>query len=125
MPKAYSMDLRQRVIGARDQGGTIAEVAARFAVSDSFVEKLTRRWRESGTLAPGAHRGGRPPVLSAFTEQIRAQLQEQPDTTLEELRARLGLSVSLSTLWTHLRRLDLTWKKNTESRRTGPSGCAS
>jgi transposase len=50
MPKAYSMDLRQRVIEARDRGDTIAEAAARLAVSDSFVEKLTRR-RESGTLA--------------------------------------------------------------------------
>lgn len=124
MPKAYSMDLRQRVIDARDQGDTIVAVAVRFAVSESFVEKLTRRQRESGTVAPRAHGGGRRPRLNAFTEQIRAQLQRQPDTTLEELRAHLGLSVSLSTLWYHLQRLDLTWKKNTEGRRTGPPGCS-
>jgi transposase len=59
MPKAYSMDLRKRVIEPCDQGQTIAQVAKRFAVSPSFVEKLQPRRRERGTLEPKPHAGGR------------------------------------------------------------------
>ena len=50
--KAYSTDLRERVAAACQQGGhTIGEVAAQFSVSDSFVRKLRRRQRTSGSLA--------------------------------------------------------------------------
>ena len=76
-------------------------VAKRFAVSESLIEKLKQRRREHGTVVPKPHAGGRQPLLSAQSEWIRAQLQIKPDTTLQELRAGLGLSVSLSTLWSH------------------------
>lgn len=59
MPKAYSMELRKRVIEACDQGQPIAQVAKRFTVSESFVEKLPQRRRESGTREPKPHAGGR------------------------------------------------------------------
>jgi transposase len=59
MPKAYSMDLRKRVIEASDEGQTIDQVAKRFRVSASFVEKLQQRRRERGTLEPKPHGGGR------------------------------------------------------------------
>ena len=114
MPKAYSNDLRERVIEACDQGERAAAVAKRFAVSESLIEKLKQRRRERGTVAAKPHAGGRQPLLAAHSERIRAQLQAKPDSTLEELRDGLGLSVALSTLWYHLRRLGLTFKKNPE-----------
>lgn len=114
MPKAYSMDLRKRVIEARDQGQTLVEVAKRFAVSTSFVEKLQQQRRERGTLEPKPHGGGRRPRLaSAHDETLRALLFTMPDTTLAELREKLGVKVHLSTLWYRLRRLGLTFKKKT------------
>jgi transposase len=61
MPKVYSMDLRKRVIEACEQGQTIAQAAQRFTVSTSFIEKLQQRRRESGTLDPKPHGGGRQP----------------------------------------------------------------
>jgi transposase len=122
MPKAYSNDLRERVIQACDQGERAAAVAKRFAMSESFIEKLKQRRRERGTVAPKPPAGGRQPLLAAHSERIRAALQTKPDTTLAELRDGLGLSVALSTLWYHLRRLGLTFKKNAEGRRTGPPG---
>lgn len=125
MPKAYSMDLRKRVIEACEQGQTIAQVAERFAVSTSFVEKLQQRRRESGTLEPKPHAGGRRPRLSPeHDERLRAWLAAKPDTTLAELRDKLGLKVHLSTLWHRLRRLDLTFKKNTGSGRASARGRA-
>ena len=123
MPRAYSMDLRKRVIEACDEGQTIAQVAERFAVSLSFIEKLQQRRRESGTLEPKPHGGGRQPLLSPeHDETLRALLAAKPDTTLAELREKLGLKVHLSTLWYRLQRLGLTFKKNTNRSRAGARG---
>lgn len=125
MPKAYSMDLRKRVIEGCDEGQTIAQVAKRFRVSTSFVEKLQQRRRESGTLEPKPHAGGHPPRLSsAHDETLRTLLSVKPDMTLAELREKLGLKVHLSTLWYRLQRLGLTFKKNTDSGRARARGCA-
>ena len=66
MAKAYSLDLRERVIVACDGGQTAAEVAVRFAVSESFIEKLKRRRREQGTLAPKPPAGGWAPRLAGL-----------------------------------------------------------
>jgi transposase len=118
MPKAYSMDLRKRVIEAREEGQTTAPLAERFKVSPSFVEKLQQRLRESGTLEAKPHGGGRQPKLSPEQdERLRALLAEKPDTTLAELRTKLGIKVHLSTRWYRLRRLGLTFKKNADSGR--------
>lgn len=112
MPKAYSMDLRKRVIEAREEGQTTAQLAERFKVSPSFVEKLQQRLRESGTLEAKPHGGGRQPKLSPDQdERLRALLAEKPDTTLAELRQKLGIKVHLSSLWYRLQRLGLTFKK--------------
>ena len=45
---AYSMDLRSRVLEDRDAGLSSKEVAAKFRVSRSWVDRLTQRRRESG-----------------------------------------------------------------------------
>jgi transposase len=125
MPKAYSMDLRKRVIEACDEGQTIAQVSKRFRVSTSFVEKLQQRRRESGTLAAKPHGGGRQPRLSPEHDQrLRALLAAQPDTTLAELREKLGIKVHLSSLWYRLQRLGLRFKKNAGSGRASARGCA-
>jgi transposase len=125
MPKAYSMDLRKRVIEACDEGQTIAQVSKRFRVSTSFVEKLQQRRRESGTLAPKPHGGGRQPRLSPeHDETLRVLLAAKPDTTLAELRKKLGIKVHLSTLWYRLQRLGLRFKKNPGSGRASARGRA-
>ena len=52
MPKAYSMDLRERVAALHERTGASAQAAARYDVSESWVRDLVRRRREAGTLAP-------------------------------------------------------------------------
>jgi transposase len=109
--EAYSMDLRKRLIEAREEGQTIAQVAKLFAVSPSFIEKLQQRRRESGTLEAKPHGSGRQPLLSPeHDERLRVLLREKPDTTLVELRQKLGIKVHLSTLWYRLQRLHLTFE---------------
>jgi transposase-like protein len=63
---AYSMDLRERVAAAYDDGeGSQAELAHRFRVSVSWIGKLLRRRRQTGSIAPKPHSGGRPPPSEA------------------------------------------------------------
>jgi transposase len=106
-------------MAACDAGESTAAVARRFMVSESFVEKLKRRRRETGSVAPKPHAGGRVPLLAPEEERLRAAWQTKPDQTLLELRDGLGLSVHLSTLWQFLRRLGLTFKKNPPGGGTG------
>lgn len=88
--KAYSDDLRERVIQAATCGAyTQAEVAEQYAVSLSFVEKLTRRWRTTGEIGPKAYKPGRRRVLEPYGTWIRERIAEQPDITLEELCTKL------------------------------------
>jgi transposase len=122
---AFSMDLRQSIVGAWQEGeNTQAELAQLFGVSSSWLAKLLARWRNTGSLAPLAHGGGREPALDATDEDwVEQWLIRQPDLTLEELQTRLadrtGTCASHATLCRVCQRLRLPRKK---SRCTPPSG---
>ena len=116
-----SMDLRVRILDARQAGETTAEVAERFAVSPAFVRRLLQRHRETGTLAPSAARRGPRPALARHADHLRQLADRNPGLTAAELRDRLGVDVSPLTVWRMLRRLGYTFKK---SRPTPPSGTA-
>jgi transposase len=110
---AYSQDLRQRVIDTVERGeGSLRQIARRFLVSLSFVTRLLRHHRETGSVEPKPHGGGRPPALGpADLERLRQLNREQPDATLEELRQRLGVACSLMAISRALRKLKITRKK--------------
>ena len=116
--KAYSLDLRQKILRASDQGlGSQRAVAAFFGVSLSFVEKLLRRRRTTGDIAPRPHAGGRRPSCDeAALAQVRRLVREQPDVTLAELCERLlaerGLRVSVPTMGRLVIKLRLPRKKS-------------
>ena len=115
--KAYSLDLRERVAAARQQPGrTIGAVAAQFSVSVSFVEKLLRRQRTSGSLAPLPLRGGPAPYLDASSRaEVVACLRQQPDATLDGLRVWVaalgGPAVSPATMGRAVQAMDWRRKK--------------
>jgi transposase len=116
--QAYSLDLRERVVSAYENGvETILEVAERFEVSDSFIKKLLRRKRTTGEIAPVGHRGGQPKRLSQkHRKWLLKTVMSEPDITLGELSERLSseqkISASVSTLWRELRDLNLRRKKS-------------
>ena len=115
--KAYSLDLRQRVVAANDKGkSSIAEVAEQFNVGQTFVKKMLRQQREQGSVAPLAHGGGRQPSLSEREHRLlRQKVKERTDISLAELRehlaAKAGLTVSLPTIHRSLRASRLSHKK--------------
>ena len=95
----YSMDLRERVAAAIDEGeGSERQIAKRFRVSVSFVTRLLQRRRDAGTLAPKPHGGGPRPVLG-FPEQVRLAMliAEHPDATLNQLKEWGGFACTLTT----------------------------
>jgi transposase len=111
--RPYSSDLRERILAALDaHDGSIRWVARVFRVSTSFVVRLLRRRRATGTIDPGPHRGGPPPAPGPDDLKLLADLvREQPDATSEQLKQRGGFRCSLKTLWYALDRLGLTRKK--------------
>ena len=111
--RPYSLDLRERIAAAiDDQEGSMREIARLFRVSTSFIVRLLRRRRASGTLDPDPHGGGTPPALGADDSERLAQLvREQPDAALEQMKRRGGFACSLKTLWVALDRRGLTRKK--------------
>jgi transposase len=127
--KAYSLDLRQKILRAYDQRlGSQRAVAALFGVSQSFVEKLLRRRRTTGTIAPRPHAGGRRALCDeAALTVVRRLVHEQPDATLAELCERLfaqrGLRVSVPTMGRLVIALRLPRKKSRSTPANGtPSG---
>src|SRR5919198_4937676 len=114
--KAYSQDLRERILAAL-QGGEAPQhaIAERFCVSLSFVEKLWRRFRRSGSGAAKPHAGGKRRALKDHTTFLRRAVETQPEATLEELRewiaAAQGPQVSTATICRELQRLKLPVKK--------------
>src|SRR3954462_12654261 len=109
----YSQDLRKRVLDTVQRGdGPLRQIARRFLVSVSFVTRLLRLHRGTGSLEPKPHGGGNPAVLGPEDlERLRELIRHQPDATLEELRPRLGASCSTMTLSRALRKLGLPRKK--------------
>ena len=117
---AFSMDLRVRVAAACDDGTEIrAEIAQRFAVSESWIRRLLQRQRESGSLAPQPHGGGHPPAFdAAAADRLRQAVAATPDATLEELARACGVACSTSAVDRALGRLGITRKKRRSGRRS-------
>ena len=116
--RAYSMDLRERVLRDSDAGMKAAAVAVKYHVSASWVRRLKQRRRETGEVAPRQQRYGRHPVLAPQLHTLAALIQEQPDRTLAELQVALATSASLATIWRAVQQLGFTLKKNGPRLRT-------
>ena len=115
--KPYSQDLREKIIQALEaQEETQSDIADRFAVSLSFVEKLWRQWQTAGSCAAKPHAGGQSRRLRDHSETLRNAVSKQPDATLEELSDQIveakGPPVSRSTVCRELQRLKLPLKKS-------------
>lgn len=122
--KAYSLDLRQRVVRAVENGQSCRQAAKVFGVSDSTAVKWLKAWRETGSVAPkrfGPALGSKLDAEGAF---LLALVEKTPDITLEEMRRALagkGVRASVNTLWRFFDRRGITVKKR---RGTPPSRSA-
>jgi len=118
----YSMDLRTRVLVDWDAGVAAKELASKFRVSRSWVNRLVQRRRETGEITPRPQRVFKTQAFAGQEGRLRALVDAKPDQTLAELRDALQSSASLSSVWRALDRLDLTLKKNCPRRRATTAG---
>jgi len=114
--RAYSLDLRSRVLADCDAGYSNDEVARKYHVSAAWLRRLKQRRRETGSIEPRVHRVP-PPRLTAYADRLQELVEQRPDATLEELRQVLGVQASLASFCRALQRLRLTVKKKSSKPR--------
>lgn len=119
MPRAYSDDLRSKLLKAYAAGrGCLQELAVQFGVSYGYSKKIRRQQLETGQVErPRQLRHGPTGQLSAEIQQyLRAAVARRPDVTLAELQRQLRqahqVEISCSRLWYWLRGMGLRHKKN-------------
>ena len=124
MARAYSQDLRERVLEAAAKGMSARQAADRFGVGVSTAIVWVRRARADGERS--ARRQGQPrgSKLDAHRVYLLGLVEATTDITLKEMQARLreekGVAAGIGTLWRFFRGQDYTVKKNGPRRRAGP-----
>ena len=118
MAAPYSMDLRERVIQDAEAGLSTKDLTVRYHVSRAWVDALTQRKRDTGSIEPVKQTKFRGRVLAGQDDRLAAAITAQPDATLRELREALKTSAGLATIWRAVNQLNLTVKKNCSRRRT-------
>jgi putative transposase len=125
MGKPYSNDLRERVVGAVVRGGMSCHRAAlAFEVGVSTAIRWVRRFRETGSAAPGKIGGYKPKAISGEHRIFLLERTKVGDFTLRGLVADLaerGLKVDYRSVWNFVHEEKLSFKKNRARQRAGSS----
>lgn len=125
MARAYSSDLRDRVVAAVTAGATVRSVADRFGVSVASVVKWSQRYRATGSAAAKPRGGKKPYVLVGQREWLLARIAEAPDLTLRAVMVELadrGVVASYHAVWDFFAHEGVTFKKKPARRRAEPAG---
>ena len=122
MARAYSLDLRERVVCAVASGQSCRQVASTFGVSVASVVKWSQRFRMTGSPAPRPRGGHRPYALAGERDWLLGRLAEKPDVTLRALVAELaerGIVVSYYAVWHFFEHQGVSFKKKPARQRAG------
>ena len=115
MGKPYSLDLRERVVGAIEDGLSTRQAAARFSIGIATAGTWSRLKRSQGDVRLARQGKPKGSVLDAHAAFILGTLREQPDLTLDEMVERLAaecdVRVVRTAVWKFLDRHDMTHKK--------------
>lgn len=123
--RAYSQDLRDRILGALARGEGPTAIARRYEVSRLWVYQVRKRWQQDGrrdSLPMGGHRRSR---IAHKQAQIRQWIEATPDMTLMEMSERLaqeGIQIKVPALWQQLNKWGLSFKKNAARQRAVARG---
>ncbi len=116
--KAYSLDLRQKIVETYAEGNiSQRQLAKQFRVALSFIEKLLKQHRETGSIAPKVRTQQTPTKLRPEQLMVLGSIVEaNKDATLDELRYQLaqqtGVLIGRSTVDRMVKKLNLSVKKN-------------
>jgi transposase len=123
--KAYSEDLRQKIVEATQRGVSKAQAARLFGVILSSVKRYARLARRGGSLAPSKG-SGRPPKIDENAKKLlEKDVEERPVATVSKRRRFLehitGESLSDSTVGRMLKRMGFSQKNGAWGRWKGMS----
>ena len=125
MARPYSLDLRERVVGAVVKGGVSCHGAAeQFGVGVATAISWVRRFRATGSVAPGKMGGHRPKAIAGKHRDWLVHRVREKDFTLRGLVAELaerGLGVDYRSVWNFVHAEKLSFKKKRGGWRTRPS----
>jgi transposase len=113
MPKAYSGDMRERLIAEVESGASRREAAEEFEVSASTAIIWVRCFRETGRCA-AKPRGGSISPLEKHADFLLGLIEMQPDLTLDEVvltMRRHKIAGSRTAVWRFFKRHNMTFKK--------------
>ena len=125
MARAYSLDLRERVVAAVAEGSSCRQVASLFKVSVASVVKWSQRFRMTGSAAAYKVGGRRPYALQGERDWLLARLAAKPDITLRAVTAGLaerGIQVSCFAVWHFFAHEGISFKKKPARQRAGSTG---
>src|SRR5260221_7414016 len=113
--RAYSTDLRERIVRVVADGQPMREAARRFGVSVSAVKRYIVRQQETGSLQRKPIPGGPRKIGREQEAVLRARLEAAPDATVLEHCAwwaeQQGHQLSEATMWRAIPRLGRKHKK--------------
>lgn len=116
--RAYSIDLREKIVESVKRGIPKSETARRFGVDRATVKRYCKRLDEHGTLEPGRAPGKAPKLDEKARKLLVQDLQERPWAThsqrIEFLVAVVGVKVSEATICRAVKRLSHSRKKDPE-----------
>ena len=114
--RAYSNDLRERVIAAWQDGKTQEWIAQTYRVSTGSIKRYIQRYKTTGRVAPTVQRRMQPLISTAHEPGLRALVAQHPTADLahycEALRAETGIVVSIKTMSRMLVRMGLRQKND-------------
>ncbi len=116
--RPYSIDLRNKIVEIwKNENISIRKLAKRFGVSKSFIQKLIKKYQETGDIRPLPQGGSPPCKLNREQLIILVELMEKNnDATFEELSKLLekttGVKVGKSTIGRISQKLNYSLKKN-------------
>jgi transposase len=123
--KAYSEDLRRKIVDAIERGMPKAEAARTFGVGISTVKRYATKAQKGEPLEPGKAPGKRPKMDERLRKLLEEDLNERPFVTLQQrcdyIEAISGVSVSRSTMCRAIARIGSTRKKGDEAPRSETS----
>ena len=110
--RAFSSDLRTRVLADFQAGRTFAELGRKYSTSAEWVRQFIRRFQATGEIDARPPVNRRVPFHRRHEAELRAAVADNPSLTLEALRTKLGVACHLSTLWHALRAVKIAFKKS-------------
>ena len=114
MPKAYSADIRMRVIARVEGGASRREAAEQLDISPSAAVKWVKCFHETGSYA-AKPRGGSTSPLEVHAPWLLTLIEEQPDLTLDEVVSAMhkhGIAGSRTAVWSFFERHKISFKKS-------------